>query len=588
MLEELVKAGKLPPVEERLPKEPMVLSVLEEIGQYGGTWDTAVTGMADMRGATSYMLETWVRWNPDCSQWEPSVAKKVEVSEDGTEWTFYMREGMKWSDGEPFTADDIMFWYEDVILNDELTPSKPSWMKTGGELGVVEKVDDYTVKFKFSKPHGMFPLLLAFVWGANGGIGYPAHYLKQFHPKYVKKEDLDQMVKDAGVENWTQLFAKKVERRENPDIPSIAAWKLIELGPPFIWERNPYFYKVDPEGNQLPYIDRVRYLVVEDKQMISMKAVAGELTHQARNISFSDMPLYMDNREKGDYRVIKSPTVLTGAIVYPNQNLRGDDVLRDIIRDVRFRKALNLAIKRDEINELVYLGESGPIEDVFPGLEPEYFEHLKYDPEQAKALLDEMGLEVGPDGYRMRPDGKQLVIKIDTMAGYMDPIQLIASYWEEIGLKVAPEEVSYDLWWPRINSWEYAFSGYTMSAYPGLSRLIYMLWFEPVSSSTYWAPAWGMYFQSEGQQGDPPEGDAAKMIEIHRQIEVTIDPAKQQELINEIMRLYLKNAYTVLTTGYIPGITIVKNQMRNVPDPVTFCILHDNDSWAEQYFIKQA
>jgi len=329
---------------------------------------------------------------------------------------------------------------------------------------------------------------------------------------------------------------------------------------------------------------------VEDKQMITMKAVAGELSYQSRNIAFSDYPLFMENREKGDYRVVKLMGQGAAEVVFPNQTLVGDDVMLSLIQDIRFRKALNLAIDRDEMNELVYLGERGPYEDLFPNLkdEQELFEFLKFDPDQANALLDEMGLEMGSDGFRKRPDGKQLVAKIDVFSGksHMDACELISNYWEDIGVKASLEEISYDLWWPRIYSHEYAFCGYTRSAYTGLSRLIYFRSFAPVDHSTYWAPAWGLYYTSGGTEGVEPTGDAKRAQEIFDEIKVTVDPAKQLELKTEAERLYLKNVWDVCTLGYGPTIIIVKNNFRNVPEE-TYCVLHDSDNWAEQYFIKQ-
>jgi len=572
-----------------MPKEPLVIPVIEEIGQYGGILDWCFTGVADMRGGMSYNLEPWVKWNDDASAWEPNLAKSVEVNPEGTEWTFTIREGHRWSDGEPFTTEDILFWYEDVVLNEELTPSVPAWFKTGGEVGTIEIIDDYTFKAKFAKPHGMLALQMAFVWGAPVGLENPKHYMQQFHPKYADKDELDAMVKEAGLENWTQLWANKIDLRLNPDIPTLRAHKLTTSEPPWIWERNPYYFKVDPEGNQLPYIDTLRAMAVEDKSMITMKAIAGELTYEARHVAFADLPLYMDNREKGNYRVVKDPSVGNGAMIYPNLNVVGNDKLKEILNDVRFRRAMNMAIDRDEMNELIYLSEYGDVRDLFDVVrdEEELFDFLVYDPDQAEALLDEMGMTKGTDGFRTYPDGSEFLMKIDVMAGMMDPLNLMANYLNQIGLNVNAEEISYDLWWPRINSHEYETAGYYMSDYPGLSRLIYMLWFVPVNSSTYWAPVWGQYYLTEGKEGEAPTGDAATMVELHDQILGTVDPGEQMAALQEILRLYLKNAFTVLSTGYGPAASVVRNDLHNVPDPANFSILKDNDKWQEQWFIRE-
>jgi peptide/nickel transport system substrate-binding protein len=402
------------------------------------------------------------------------------------------------------------------------------------------------------------------------------------------------MVEESGLEDWVQLFQDKAAGGAiNPDAPTLRAWKLTAVGPPWVFERNPYYYKVDTEGNQLPYIDTIRMQAVEDRQMITMKTVAGELTLQGRNIGFGDIALFMQSREQGDYRVIKAMAEHPlGVTIFPNQNLVGDDVMKGLIQDIRFRKALNLAINRDELNELVYLGERAPVQSAFPNLqdEPELFAHLTYDPDQAKALLDEMGLEVGSDGFRLRPDGKPLVLNVDMFSGqeFSDGIQLIASYWEAIGIQTSPQEISYDLWWPRIFSFEYPFAGYVKDSIGGLARYVYLRSYAPVAASTYWGPAWGTWYESGGTEGTMPaeESDARKAQLLFDQAKVTVDAEKQIEILTEIERLNLANVWEILTVGPGPNIRIAKNSIHNVPE-VNYCVLHDSDTWAEQYYIDQ-
>jgi len=591
MLADMVAAGELPPVEERLPLEPLVTPVVEEIGQYGGIWDMAVTGQADLNGALGYLIEPWILYNDAGDAWAPNLAKAVEINPEGSEFTFHMREGMKWSDGEPFTADDVMFWYEDLVLDDELSPSKPGWLKSEGELAVVSKVDDYTFKVTFAQPAGLFLPYIAYVWGTRD-MWAPKHYLTQFHPKYADADELAAKVADAGFETWVQLMGDRRQERMNADVPVIYAWKLKELGPPWVFERNPYFYKVDPEGNQLPYIDTVRASAVENASMISMKALAGELGYQARNIAFTDMPLYMDNREKGDYRVIKKMGENVGYTVFPNQNFVGDDGMLEVIKDINFRKALNLAIDRDEINDLIYLGERTSIPEIFPLLEgeTELFDHIRLDVDAANALLDEAGYEMGPDGVRLRPDGEPLILKVDVFSGpaNMDPAELVSNYWADIGVQTSPEEISYDLWWPRIYSHEYAFCGYVKDGLQKLACYVYLRSYAAVDHSTYWAPAWGNWYMTGGSEGIEPDVEDVRQGQLlFDKAKVTVDTDELLNILAEIQRLDLKNVWEVLTVGAGPGITIVKNNFRNVPD-YQISLLSDSDMWAEQYFIKQA
>lgn len=599
MLAEMVEAGELPPLEERLPVNPVVVEVIDNIGQYGGEWDMVVTGQADANGAISYSQEPWVMFDETCSEWSPNLAEAVEVSEDGTQFTFTIREGHKWSDGEPFTTEDIMFWYNDIAMNEEVSPTPPGIITAGEDVAVFEAMDDYTFTVTFAEPNGLFLSNLAFVFGGDFGMS-PAHYLQQFHADYADADELQALVDEAGLEDWVQLFQDRATIvsgtgvATNPDLPTLRAWTLTEVGPPWIFERNPYYYKVDPEGNQLPYIDTLRWRAVEDGQMISMQAVAGEVDYQARGISLSDLPLYMQNQEQGDYRVIKALTEHPlGVTVFPNQNYAGDDeFIFELIQDVRFRKALNLAIDRDEINELIYLGENSTVQDAFPLLadEPELFDHLRYAPDEAAALLDEIGLETDGNGMRLRPDGSPIVLELDIFAGqvYVDSVELITSYWEAIGIQVSPQEISYDLWWTRIGSFEYPFTSYVKDSIGGLARYNYLRSYAPVSTSSYWGPSWGTWYATGGTEGVEPAADSPARLaqELYDEAKVTVDPAAQLEILAEIERMNLENVWEILTVGPGPNVKIVKNNFLNVPNE-NYCVLYDSDSWAEQYYIEE-
>jgi peptide/nickel transport system substrate-binding protein len=601
MLAELVAAGDLPSLEERLPATPLVVTPLEQPGVYGGVWDTAVTGQADMNGFASYSQEPWVMFDETCTEWMPNLAESLEISEDGTQFTFTLREGHKWSDGEPFTTEDVMFWYDAFATNEEVNPGGvPGILRAGAEVATMEAIDDRTFVVTFPQPAGLFLSNIAFVFGGGDFGKTPAHYLSQFHIDYADPDEVQALVEEEGFETWVQLFTTKAGLAQgtsvvasNPDLPTLRAWKLTEVGPPWILERNPYFYKVDTEGRQLPYVDQIRAQAVTDGSMISLSAVAGDLTYQGRGVTLTDLPLYLQSQEQGDYRVLKAPVEHpTGLAIFPNQNYQGDDeFMKSLLEDIRFRKALNLAIDREEVNELVYLGESSPIESIFPRQadQPELLAHLQYDPDAAIALLDEIGLETDADGNRLRPDGSPLVLPIEVFAGqtYMDPSELIASYFDAIGIQTSLQEISYDLWWPRIFSFEYAFVAYVKDSYAGLVRYNYLRSYAPISDSSYWGPSWGTWYSTNGSEGEaPPDDHPARTAQLlYDEAKATIDAERQLELLGEIETLNLENAWEILTVGPAANVRIVKNNFHNVPAE-NYCQLYDSDAWAEQYFIS--
>src|SRR5438132_5752413 len=310
----LVKAGKLPPVAGRIGQDPLVIKPLHEVGKYGGVWRAGFTGPADFwngfrccSGPDHLMF-----WDYTGDKVVPNLAKGLEMQEGGRAWLLHLRRGMKWSDGKPFTADDFVFWFEDVYQNKDLVPTPSAAMAINGKQGVLEKVDTYTVKFKFPEPYYMLPDVLAGstdlagqAWrGAFGLGGYaPAHYLKQFHPKYAGQAEVEKKAKDAKFDSWVRMFFNRSDWSLNPELPVITPWKTVTPinTPTWTLERNPYSVFVDPAGNQLPYIDRVVLTLAENLEVINLRAIAGEYDFQARHLDLATVPVFIENPAKGGY-----------------------------------------------------------------------------------------------------------------------------------------------------------------------------------------------------------------------------------------------------------------------------------------------
>src|SRR5439155_1669837 len=313
VLAEQVKAGKLPPVDKRLPADPLVVPVAERTGQYGGVWRRAFLGPADANNYIRVVYDALVRFSPDGAKIEPKIAAGWESSKDFQSWTIKLRQGARWSDGASFTADDIVFWYQDVLLNKDLVPALPSWMRNAdGTPASVEKASATAVRWTYKQPN---TLLLTALANQDGGdrtyaVFLPAHYLKRFHPTYTKKEELDKLVAAAGFKTWTELFAARNAPPENPERPTMAAWAPATRvsDQVFTLKRNPYFVGVDPSGNQLPYLDEVRFTFFTDIQALNLATIAGEFDMQERHIQMTNYPVSKETEKSGKCRVITWPT----------------------------------------------------------------------------------------------------------------------------------------------------------------------------------------------------------------------------------------------------------------------------------------
>jgi len=576
MLAARVKAGELPPVADRLPENPLVIVPPEQRGPYGGTWarfatDTNDVGVYEARVA----YEGLVRWDAMGRDILPNLATRWEIADGGRAYTFWLRRGVRWSDGAPFTADDLIFWYNDVLQHPELTPVAPVDFRRGGELMKLEKLDDYRIRFRFKEPHGLFLQTMA------SGLSYPlltypAHYLKQFHATYVPQERLEARARDKGFHFWYQLFWERRDWR-NPECPRLWAWTIQDPAAiPVVFQRNPYYWKVDPDGRQLPYLDRVSFAIF-DVETINLKAINGEAAMQSRHMDFANYPLFMENRTKGHYRVLHWITAGGSAIQLAlNLNQKADPVLRRIFGDARFRIALSHAINRADINEICFFGIGTPRQCAPPAASPyrapDYERaHIAYDPERANALLDEMGLaRRNTQGIRLRPDGQPLAIFIETtsMTGNAKMLEMVAHDWTQVGVKTELKITARQLFYARK-----AALLHHVGVWWAADELVPLLdprWFLPFSAESVHAIGYARWFTSGGKGGVEPEGDLRRCIELYRQIQQTPDEAEHHRLFREIIELNRKNLWVIGTIGEVPTLVLASDRMRNVPEVAVY------------------
>ena len=592
MLSELVAAGKLPPVEDRLPLEPLVVEPVESIGKYGGTAHAVHMNPESLEdGINLNPYEPMLRIAGDYRTFVPNLATGYEYRNDGKTLLLYLRKGVKWSDGHPFTVDDIIFYFEDVVGNDELTPVKPVYWRPGGEMPKLTKIDDYTLQFDFAVPFPVAHMYLPHQTGVQGAFYLPKHYLKQFHIKYTPKEEVERLAKENGYDSWWQFFnAKQVSTAisglADPEVPVLRAFRMVSNEPSTkVFERNPYYWKVDTEGNQLPYIDRIVIERVEDIEVYNMKVILGDVDFAGLNTDLASYPVYTLNAEQGGYRVLLWELGLAGVVGYfPNFNHK-DPVLREIIHDLRFRMALSHAIDRDEINQAIFFGLGPPMQANLLPFSSYYKEefanmYLEYDLDKANALLDEMGLKKGPNGIRLRPDGKELSLNIIFTAGEhgmekTSITELVREYWSALGINVSVTSVDTSLLKVRVDSADYDVtlwhidytSDHLLQAQP--KHLV------PMAVSSRWAPLWARWYMTDGAEGEVPPEYIKEIMDMYRATMSTNSPEERHALWTEIARRQAENLWAIGTVGLTPKPIVISQDLRNVPE---------QGIWAWDYF----
>ena len=599
----MVAQGMIPPVEERLPADARVVQVVEGIGEYGGTWRRVAIGPGDV-GSWVHRLsyDCALRYEGDGATIVPHIVKGFEIGNEGSEFTFYLRKGHKWSDGEPYTVDDMMFWYEDIMLNEEMTPAGIGGMlAVKGEPVVIEKIDDYTVKWSFADSYGLF-----IPWSASTRYdwafsGYPKHYMSPFHANYGKKEDLDKAAKDAGFDDWMGLFWNKRAWQQSAEgKPDLRTWNAVKLPPdiPSVVERNPYYFVVDPEGNQLPYIDRIRLDVVENVDILNLKAVAGAVDMQMRHLSWENFPLFVENAGQGDYNIIQW-TMAEGSQCCFHFNLNHEDPgLRELEETKEFRQALSIAIDRDEVNEVVYMGlgtprQASPLPTVL-GYKPEFSEAwAEFDPAKANEMLDAIGLtERDEEGFRKRLDGEKLTINVEyapVFGPWGDVCEMVVKYWADVGIRAYPKEESRPLFSERGQlGTVQAMSIWTMDrcAHPLLDPLYWMprRGGTPASvGALYWD-----WWNSNGAQGEEPPPEVLKSYELYEACKTAKSEEELKQYSEELFALNADQIWFIGVVGLLPHIGVVKSNFHNVPEEAIsdWLCLSPGNTTVEQYWME--
>ncbi len=577
--------GDLPPIEERIPAEPLVVDLDargREAGKHGGTLKMFVSRSKDVRYMSVWGYARLVGYNEDY-ELVPDILRDYEVSEDGRTYTFHLRRGHRWSDGKPFTTEDLRYWWEDVALNSALSPAGPPVeLLADGFPPLVRVIDEVTISYTWPVPNPRF--LPALAQARPVYIYRPAHFMKKYHEDYADPDKLAKKVEDSG-KTWAALHNKKdnLYKLDNPKLPVLQPWvnQNKKNSQRYTLVRNPFYHRIDTEGRQLPYLDNVE-LEIAASNLIAAKTSMGEATLQIRGLGFSDAPVLkkrqMMAEEKGESQYVtrlwRSGSANEVAL-YPNLNY-ADEVWRDVFRDVRFRRALSLGISRKAINKVLYYGLAE--ERGVSALEESPFfdaerakSWARLDIEEANRLLDEIGLiERNPAGVRRLPDGRLMEIIVETAgerSEVEDTLELIGATWQQIGIRLLVKPLDRDVLRNR--------------AYAGKSMMV--AWFgwnvgiptpasapselAPVDQATFSWPKWGQYYQTKGSAGERPDiPEAVELMTLFEDWTTASNPEEKSTIWRRMLDIHADQVFCIGTVARAPIPLVHDAALKNVPD----------------------
>jgi peptide/nickel transport system substrate-binding protein len=568
----------VPPVEERLPEEPLVVVPYDEIGVYGGRMTGASIGPeAGNSEWLSVRHVNLLRFNDDLKTIVPNMAKAYEWNDDYTQLTITLRKGHKWSDGQPFTSEDIVFWYNDIILNADLYPTVPSFWTYGGEPMKVEAVDEVTVNFIFAAPAPAFATLLSTTYT---GEFAPKHYLEKFLPAYNPDADAEAVA--AGFPSWKeQLFSYYGEWQDSQHhygIPKLEAWIKVDETPEHqLFYANPYYYKVDTAGQQLPYVDELEEVYAADNELIELKIINGEIAMKAQSLQIGSLPLFQQNQDKGNYDIQMAQGAGNGRTYTFNATSK-DPELAKIFSDPRFSQAMSLALNRDEINQTLCFGLCEPTQGVpvhrsVSFAKPEWFTRdIEYDPERANEILDEIGLVKGADGFRTRLDGSPFTINLIYAIQWGDPAlhELAKEYWEAVGVKVELKEISTEAYRAMASNNDHDIqvtnSGTEVEAplYSNPFRLYPP--FGDAALEPLTGGPWMDWHNTDGAQGIEPPDDIKPLWDMTDEWKSSLPGTDTYiTLGQQLVEVQLKHFFIIGTITSPPAVTIFSRALGNVP-----------------------
>ncbi|PWQ93715.1 ABC transporter substrate-binding protein [Leucothrix arctica] len=592
----MVEKGTLPALDKRLPEKPMVVTPINEVGKYGGTW---------RRIEPNYHFHEWSN-EPlvaldDKQEYVPNLAESFELSEDKRTYTFTLRKGMKWSDGVPFTTDDVDFWYNNLELNSDLEPSVKSLFLTDGEPAKLKIIDKQKFELTYSKPN---PNLIEMHQRSTMEFRLPQspkHYLKDYLPGMVSEEVLAKKVKDAGMTDWRQLFHNRWNTRANtnPDLPVLYTW-VYNTDPQALQQqavRNPYYWKVDTAGNQLPYIDGMSWPQTAEPQVRILKALAGEVDMDRISKLTSDFTALKKGEAKGNYttRMMELDDHANMLVLIPNQDYDGEEKeVQRLMREKSFRQAVSIGMDRQTQNEILGVGLSTPSQSVLlptspGGSDKTTSAYTKTDLVKANKMLDELGLtERDGEKYRLGKDGSKLSFLVHFQAGRKiseEGAILLKADMDKIGLRfvMRSDEKSYYNQLRRGGDYQMVLHNNTS----GLNPLFGANNYFPVMSANNFAPKQSAYYLSKGASGRELTDEMKELAKYYEELLNEADKEVFAKKVNEVMELHAENLWAIGILRYTASPAVVHNRMKNIPKKLYSVYKSPFYHKKEQYYISE-
>ncbi|MHC9237358.1 ABC transporter substrate-binding protein [Pseudooceanicola sp. 502str34] len=582
---------ELPPLAERLPEEPLVVIPYASVGSYGGTLralsNATEAGTSDFLSVRHVNL---VRYADDLQTIVPSVAKSWEWNEDFTQLTFHLRKGHKWSDGAPFTSADVKFWYDNISLDPKVIEKPKDYVLVAGEPMTVDTPDDETVIFNLPSPK---PGLLAHFATTFAQAFLPKHFLGQYHPDI--NPDADALAQEAGYETGLAVISAYFGNSDWTDTPTPMlnspdkVGKLAKDTYPTLESHiyvsettegrklvaNPYFFMVDTTGQQLPYISRQDELYANDNEVRILKLVNGEVDYKSQSLTLAAAPILLESQEKGDYAIQLKPTIAMPTFSFNVTS--ADEGKREVFGNLEFRKAMSIAINRDELNETSFFGQGEPKQFIGFSPTPSFVDpeltsmYAEYDPESAKTMLDGIGMvDTDGDGYRELPNGEKIVLNMQfaTQGIGGEVVELVAQYWADVGVQTAVKEVTPDEYRSAQSSnqldvgmWE---KGQPVAIVLGNNEL----WVPPFEN--YFAHRTGMlwaeWVESGGASGVEPPAFVKELMDDVNAFQGATPGSEEQAEIGAKMAKTMTENLLFIGTVQAPNVIYSRNALKNMAE----------------------